>query len=264
MNQEKITLDQVQEYWNRQPCNYNHSNKEVGSKEYFDEVEKRKYFVEPHIPGFADFDSWSGKKVLEIGCGIGTDSTNFMRAGADYYGIDLSKESLKLAKQRFKVFGFDPNRLQSMNAEKLDSFFEENTFDLVYSFGVIHHTPEPEKIIQSIQKVLKPNGTLKIMLYAQDSWKSYMIEVDLDQPEAQYGCPIANTYTNEEVLQLLDGFSEIKIEQDHIFPFVVEEYKKYNYKPEAWFAGMPEKMFRQLEKKLGWHLLITAGNDKSE
>src|SRR5690348_1486316 len=76
---ENVSVEEVREYWNRRPCNIRHSPKPVGSKEYFDEVEARKYFVEPHIPGFAQFARWSGKRVLEIGCGIGTDTINFAR-----------------------------------------------------------------------------------------------------------------------------------------------------------------------------------------
>src|SRR6266576_1892712 len=98
-------IDQVRAYWNRRPCNVRHSTSPVGSKEYFDEVEARKYFVEPHIPAFADFARWKGKKVLEIGCGIGTDSINFARAGADVTVVDLSDESLQLCETRFDVFG---------------------------------------------------------------------------------------------------------------------------------------------------------------
>ena len=76
----------VRRYWDARPCNIRHSPKPVGSKEYFDEVEARKYFVEPHIPGFAEFERWRGKRVLEVGCGIGTDSINFARAGAELDG----------------------------------------------------------------------------------------------------------------------------------------------------------------------------------
>jgi 2-polyprenyl-3-methyl-5-hydroxy-6-metoxy-1,4-benzoquinol methylase len=90
----------VRRYWDRRPCNIRHSPKPVGSKEYFDEVEARKYFVEPHIPGFAEFERWRGKRVLEVGCGIGTDSINFARAGAQLTAVDISGESLRIAEQR--------------------------------------------------------------------------------------------------------------------------------------------------------------------
>src|SRR6185436_20128920 len=110
----------VQSYWDRRPCNIRHSNKPIGSREYFDEVEARKYLVEPHIPGFAEFAHWKGKRVVEIGCGMGTDATNFARAGADYTGTDLSTESLKIARQRFSVFGVKGRLLQA-NGEQVAS-----------------------------------------------------------------------------------------------------------------------------------------------
>lgn len=99
------TVEDVRAFWDRRPCNIRHSPREVGTREYFDEVERRKYFVEPHIPGFAQFDRWKGKKVLEVGCGIGTDAANFARAGADYAAIDLSEVSVEMARRRFALFG---------------------------------------------------------------------------------------------------------------------------------------------------------------
>src|SRR5436190_5472509 len=104
---QRILIDQVKGYWDQRPCNIRHSTKPVGTKEYFDEVEARKYFVEPHIPGFAQFEQWRGKKVLEIGCGIGTDTINFARHGAQITAVDLSTESLKIAAQRAKVFDLE-------------------------------------------------------------------------------------------------------------------------------------------------------------
>src|SRR6266850_845793 len=113
-------IDQVRAYWNRRPCNIRHSTKPVGSREYFNEVEARKYFVEPHIPGFAEFARWNGKKVLEIGCGIGTDTINFARHGALVTAVDLAEKSLEVARQRARVFGLE-NRIRFVqaNAEEL-------------------------------------------------------------------------------------------------------------------------------------------------
>lgn len=252
------SIEEVRDYWNRRPCNIRHSQKVVGTKDYFDEVEARKYFVEPHIPGFAEFDKWNGKKVLEVGCGIGTDAVNFARAGADYSAIELSVESIEIAKNRFKVFDLEGN-FQLLNGENLSQSFTHNSFDLVYSFGVIHHSPNPRAIIQEVRNVIKDDGELRIMLYARKSWKSAMIDAGFDQPEAQSGCPIAFVYEEQEVENLLGGlFKVTEIRQDHIFPFVVENYVNYEYELQPWFNAMPNEMFRALETNFGWHMLITA------
>src|SRR6201984_1986247 len=95
-----IEISRVKDYWNSRPCNIRHSAALLGSKQYFDEVESRKYFVEYHIPSFAQFAQWRGKKVLEIGCGIGTDTINFARHGATVTAVDLSPQSLELSRNR--------------------------------------------------------------------------------------------------------------------------------------------------------------------
>jgi SAM-dependent methyltransferase len=245
-------------YWNRRPCNIRHSTRETGTREYFDEVGARKYFVEPHIPGFAQFERWRGKRVLEIGCGIGTDAVNFARAGADYTGVELSEVSLDLARRRFEIFGLQGIFIPG-NAEGLDRLVAPASFDLVYSFGVIHHTPNPRAVIESARQVIRDDGELRITLYARNSWKAAMIDAGFDQPEAQSGCPIALTYDQSDILELLRGMIEpMEMRQDHIFPYIIEKYVRYEYEPQPWFAVMPPAMFQALERRFGWHYLITA------
>jgi hypothetical protein len=98
------------------------------------------------------------------------------------------------------------------------------------------------------------------MVYAKNSYKNAMIESGIDQPEAQFGCPIANVYYPEEIKTILNetGFEVVSISQDHIFPYKINEYRSYIYEKEEWFKSMPEHIFRALEKNLGWHLLIEA------
>lgn len=250
-------VEEVRDYWNRRPCNIRHSKKEVGKKEYFNDVEARKYMVEPHIPVFAEFSKWSGKKVLEIGCGLGTDATNFARAGADYSAIELSEKSLELAKRRFDVFELK-GKFYYGNAEEVHNIIPIEKYDLVYSFGVIHHTPNPSKVIEAIKHFMNEDSELRIMLYAKNSWKNIMIEGGYDQPEAQSGCPIAYTYTHDEIRDLLKDFEILSLEQEHIFPYIIEKYIQYEYEFQPWFKEMPKNMFRTLEKHLGWHTLIKA------
>lgn len=249
----------VAEYWNRRPCNIRHSEAPLGTRTYFDEVEKRKYLVEPHIPGFAQFQRWREKRVLEVGCGIGTDAVNFARAGADYTGVELSEVSLALVRQRFEVFGL-AGRLIHANAEDLVTQVGSSMFDLVYSFGVIHHTPRPHRIVRQVREVIRPDGEFRLMLYARDSWKDAMIRAGLDQPEAQSGCPIAYTYTHAQIHELLQpsGFRIESIEQDHIFPYDIDKYVRHEYELQPWFATMPEAVFRALERRFGWHTLVVA------
>lgn len=250
-------IDDVRTFWDTRPCNIRHSPSAVGTKQYFDEVEKRRYFVEPHIPHFAQFDRWRGKKVLEIGCGIGTDAVNFARAGAAYTAIEVSEASRQLAQRRFAEYGLH-GTFYLGNAEELRSVVPAQTFDLVYSFGVIHHTPEPQRVVDGVKEYMGPESEFRLMMYARDSWKRIMIDAGLDQPEAQAGCPVAHTYTQAELRAMLKDFDIVDMHQDHIFPFVVEKYVRYEYEWQPWFKAMPAEMFAALKRALGWHTLITC------
>lgn len=261
--------DKVYNYWNNRPCNIKHSNKEIGTKEYFEEVTKRKYFVEPHILDFAQFNKYKNMDVLEVGCGIGTAGQSFIENGANYIGLDISDYSVELCKKRFELFGLNGGAYTA-NIENIDKIKINNTdengdtdttfklFDLVYSFGVLHHIQNITLAIRNIYELLKPGGEFKLMLYAKNSYKYKQICDGLDQFEANNDVPIANVYTKKEVCDLLKDFENISIVQAHIFPYKVNEYKKYNYVKEDIFEEMSDEDFKATEKSLGWHLCITC------
>jgi 2-polyprenyl-3-methyl-5-hydroxy-6-metoxy-1,4-benzoquinol methylase len=270
----QVAVEQVRTYWDQRPCNIRHSPRPVGTREYFDEVEARKYFVEPHIPQFADFERWRGKKVLEIGCGIGTDTVNFARHGAIVTAVDLSPQSLKIAAQRVEIFGLaDRVRFYSGSAEELISFLPPDTYDLIYSFGVIHHTPHPERVLEQMRSYARPGTTVKVMVYHRHSWKVFWIlmgygrgkvwrlrELVAEHSEAQTGCPVTYTYTRRQARQLLKsfGFHVMDISVDHIFPYRIPDYVQYRYVKSWPWSWTPAPMFAWMERHFGWHLCLTA------
>lgn len=274
MNFSQVQVERVREYWNQRPCNIRHSPRAVGTKEYFDEVEARKYFVEPHIPRFAEFERWRGKRVLEIGCGIGTDTVSFARHGASVTAVDLSQKSIEVAQSRTEVYGLqDQVEFFCGNAEELDRFVPVESYDLIYSFGVIHHTPNPDRVLEQARKYARPGTGLKIMVYHRRSWKVASIlvtegkgqfwkgrELIAKNSEAQTGCPITYTYTQREGRELVErlGFKVRDVFVDHIFSYRVPDYIQYRYVKAPYFAWMPQALFHGLEKRLGWHLCLTA------
>ena len=268
------SIEQVKEYWDRRPCNIRHSPRPIGERAYFDEVEARKYFVEPHIPEFAQFERWAGKRVLEIGCGIGTDTMSFARNGAYVTAVDLSEKSLEIARNRAIVYGVqDHVQFFCGNAEELTNVVPAKPYDLIYSFGVIHHTPHPGRVLSELNHYAKPGTTLKIMVYHRRSWKVFWIlcteskgqfwklpEIVARNSEAQTGCPVTYTYSRQEGRQWIEshGFRVSEVRVDHIFPYRIPEYVKYTYVKEAYFRWMPAPVFRALERRFGWHLCLTA------
>jgi 2-polyprenyl-3-methyl-5-hydroxy-6-metoxy-1,4-benzoquinol methylase len=267
-----VPVERVREYWNRRPCNIRHSPKPVGSREYFDEVEARKYFVEPHIPGFADFARWRDRKVLEIGCGIGTDTVSFARAGARVTAVDLSERSADLARRRVALFGLDDRVTITVgNAEELPALVPHQTFDLVYSFGVIHHSPHPRRIIEHVMRYMGPSSELRLMVYARVSYKLFWImkeeqvwdmsridEVIARNSEAQTGCPVTYTYTDRTARELLAGFRVHDIRKAHIFTWDTDAYRRYEYRKAVEWANVSDAELAELEQELGWHLLVRA------
>ncbi len=269
-----VPIERVRDFWDSRPCNLRHSPAAAGTREYFDQVEERKYLVEPHIPGFAEFERWRGRRVLEIGCGLGTDTINFARAGARVSVIELSERSLELARKRAELYGCE-NEIDFYhgNAEDLASVVPVEPFDLIYSFGVIHHTPHPERVLAALPAYMAPRARLKLMVYHRYAWKVLWIVLTQGQgrfwrlqelvsrhSEAQSGCPVTFTYSRQAFKKLLaaHGFEAEEARVDHIFPYRIPDYVEYRYRKVWYFRWMPAFAFRWLERRFGWHLLVTA------
>jgi ubiquinone/menaquinone biosynthesis C-methylase UbiE len=159
--------EQVRAFWQAHPCGIKFSAAELGTREFFERVEAHRYAKEGHILAAADFNGARGLRVLEIGCGLGTDGAQFAKAGAEYTGIDLTEAAIELARKRFELTGLK-GAFQIGDAEKLD--FPDESFDIVYSHGVLHHTPDIERAVGEIRRVLKTGGRAIVMLYHRGSY----------------------------------------------------------------------------------------------
>jgi ubiquinone/menaquinone biosynthesis C-methylase UbiE len=155
---------EVKSYWNRQSCDTQHARSDQFTRDYFEQIEQWRYADQPFIHSFAQFTRYHGKRVLEVGFGAGTDFIQWLRAGAKVSGVDLTEEALANLTHRIGVYHLpEPESLQVTDAESLP--FPANTFDLGYSWGVLHHTPNTEKAIAELVRVIRPGGEIKIMLY---------------------------------------------------------------------------------------------------
>ncbi|MFQ5685050.1 MAG: class I SAM-dependent methyltransferase [Candidatus Scalindua sp.] len=172
MNKTNVTKETVESYWNREACGTHFADAEKFTTEYFNQIEEKRYQLEPYIHSFAQFTRWHGKKVLEVGVGAGTDFVQWVRAGALAHGVDLTSEAIVHTKRRLEQEDISAVDLRQSDAESLD--YPDNSFDLVYSWGVIHHSPDPFIALKEIVRVAKPGGKVKLMVYHRYSVAAFM------------------------------------------------------------------------------------------
>jgi ubiquinone/menaquinone biosynthesis C-methylase UbiE len=161
--------DDVRQFWEQEACGTSQAivgDASLCTREWFEHIETYRYIAEPCVHSTAQFTRYYGKRVLEIGVGAGTDHLQWARAGAECYGVDLTHRAIEITRARFQLYGFK-SELQQIDAEELP--FPDNFFDIVYSWGVIHHSANPEKIIREIKRVLKPQGMFLGMMYGRHS-----------------------------------------------------------------------------------------------
>jgi ubiquinone/menaquinone biosynthesis C-methylase UbiE len=207
--------DEVREFWNSDPC----GTRYLETPEDFDSHARARYALEPHIPEFAQFALSRGLKVLEVGVGMGADYLEWLKAGAQATGVDLSAASLERACRRCELAGFKPD-LQVADAERLP--FPDNTFDVVYSYGVMHHSPDTSQCFREARRVLKPGGQARIMVYHHPSltgamlWLRYGLFRGKSLRQTVYDHLESHgtkTYTQAEARVLLEGFEDIVMRQ---------------------------------------------------
>ena len=204
--------ERVRAFWQKNPCGTKFSDAEPGTRLFFERVEEHRYAKEWHIPGAADFAGARGLSVLEIGCGLGTDGAQFAKAGADYTGVDLTDAAVELAQKRFELFGL-PGTFRTADAESLD--FPDGSFDLVYSHGVLHHTPDTVKAVKEVHRVLKPGGRAVVMLYHSDSY-NYRVNIRVLRRlgahllKSERGLKLVHRLTGEPVESLREHARHLK------------------------------------------------------
>jgi len=270
----KVAVKDVKRFWDAKPCNsgWHFPGLEQGTKEWFSAVKERRYRVEPHSVEFAGFAEAAGKNVLEIGGGICTDSMSFAQNGANVTIVDLSTESLKLCRRRFELFGL-PQHIFQGSAMELDTFLPAMKFDIIYSYGVIHHMPNPAKCVCQLSNYLMPGGQARIMLYTKFSYKLFEVMHDYgdwdiarldsiiaEYSETQVGSPVTYTYTIGEATEMFEkcGFRVQRIWKDHVFKYDLDSYHKGKLVVRPEFQGMNAKTWKQMTEELGWHLMVHA------
>jgi len=207
---------EVQSFWDAEPC----GSRYLGTHEDFEAHARARYELEPYIREFAGFEQAAGKRVLEVGVGMGADYLEWLKAGAIATGVDLSGASLERARRRCELAGYTPD-LREADAEHLP--FGDDTFDIVYSYGVMHHSPDTAQCIREAQRVLKPGGALRIMIYHHPSLTGLMLWLRYGWTRGKLlrrsvydhlESPGTNSYTNDEARRLLEGFEGIEFRQE--------------------------------------------------
>jgi SAM-dependent methyltransferase len=243
------TKARVQAFWEEFPCGSAHADAREGSEDYFAQVERKRSELEPFIARYADFRAARGQRLLEIGVGLGTDFTRFVRAGADATGVDLSEHAAQLVRRRLELEGLHA-KVQVADAEQLP--FPDGCFDRVYSWGVLHHTPNTEIAVREAIRVLRPGGTLRVMLYARHSWVAYALWIRYallsGRPWRSIGYVIAHhmespgtkAFTRAELRGMFGSLSDLQIEQ---------VTTAYDRRVAGWLAGRTGRW-------LGWFTVV--------
>ena len=255
--------EEVRDFWNADPC----GSRYLGDDADFEAHARARYQLEPYIHEFAGFARSAGLRVLEIGVGMGADYLEWLKAGAQATGVDLSGASISRAALRCETAGYAAD-LRVSDAEHLP--FPDDTFDIVYSYGVMHHSPDTVQCIREAWRVLKPGGGFRIMIYHHPSLTGLMLwlRYGVLRGKSLRQCvhdhlesPGTKSYTREEGRAMLEGFEQVEWRQ------AFSPGDLLLNEPSARFQGWayriirrlyPRFLVRRFGAKLGLFLLISA------
>ncbi len=232
----------VHDYWQAHPCAAKLADHEQGSRAFFAEVEAAKDRLDGHERAFAEFGRWRDRDVLEVGCGVGIDTARFARAGARISAVDLTEAAVELTTTLLSLDGL-PGRATVADAEALP--FDDASFDLVYSWGVLHHTANIERAVAEVRRVLRPDGEARVMLYCRTSvfalavWLRQLARNRSPLPmraalATGLESPGTRAFSRTDARSLFAGFRHVEVKQ------VATRYDRLRLDP------------------LGWHLLVRA------
>ena len=241
----------VRAYWDTHIHDLDITTHAPGSRGFFADLEQYHFEKLHHLPRLVPFDQYRGRRVLEVGCGAGTDLVRFARHGANVAGVDLAPSSIRLAVANF-TFEKLPARLAVADGQALP--FGDGLFDLVYAHGVVQYTTDDRALVRECRRVLRPGGVAVFQVYNRISWLnalSRVTKVDLEHVDA----PVLNKYSIAEFRDLLKDFSRVRIVPER-FPVRTRLHGGlkgtiYN----TFFVGLFNAMPRSVTRRFGWHLL---------
>ncbi len=244
-------IDDVRAYWNQHIHDLDITQHPVGSRGFFDDLDQYHFEKLHHLLRLVDFDGYSGRRVLEVGCGAGTDLARFAKGGALVTGIDIASSAIDLARANFEQQGLRGD-LQIANGEQLP--FPDGSFDLVYAHGVVQYTADPKRLVEECRRVLKPGGEAIFQVYNRVSWLnglSKLMKVGLEHDDA----PVLLKFSIGEFRRLLAGFRDVRIVPER---FPVKSRLHGGWKGAVYnslFVGVFNALPRPFVRRFGWHLL---------
>ncbi len=244
----------VRAYWNARIHDLEMTEHPVGTLAFFDDLDDYRFDKLSYLPRTIAFDGYAGKRLLEVGCGIGTDLVRFARGGARVVGVDLSETAIGLARKNLALHGV-PGSAFVADGGTLP--FGDSSVDVVYAHGVLQYAPEPRRIVEESLRVLKPGGTAIYMVYNRVSWLhalSKLMKVELEHEDA----PVLRLYSIPEFRELIRGFSSTTLIPER---FPVKSRLHKGWKAVAYnglFVGAFNVIPRPLVRRFGWHLMAVC------